>query len=96
MLQKRCKDILKAKDLIEQSDGSEKGNQALHLLSEVATGNSGQNDNDKNENNRKIGVADGAKSKQYPAKLLVERLLDIDDEDAKSEMWLEEVMQGFH
>ena len=93
MLQTRCKDGAKATGLSTKSEGLEKGNQALHVLSEVAMGKSGQVGGDKK------GPSDDPEMHDpkilNPANAFIEKLRSVDEREMKNEKWFEEVLQGF-
>ena len=95
MLQNRCRDTTKAINPSDKSDGSEKGSQALYLLSEVAMGNSGTNEDEREEKRERDVAENGPRFNQYLPNVLVKKLLDTNDEEAKTESWFEELMQGF-
>ena len=97
MLQTRCKNSAKAASSSTKSDGSENGNQALHLLSEVAMGNSGSARGDKEEQEQNGGIVeDSFVTPKHPANAFVNKLLGMDDKELlNKETWFEELIQDF-
>ncbi len=91
MLQKWCKNTAQSSD----ATTSQKGNHALHLLSEVAMGNGAKIEGKETEETGGVTVANEFESRQY-LNTFAEKLLGVDDSEVRSGTWFEELIQEFH
>lgn len=94
MLQARCKDRALPTGSNTNGEGAEKDDdQALHVLSEVAMGSSGQ------AGAGGKGHSDGADKHDArllnPANAFIEKLRGLNEKDLEKETWFEEMLQGF-
>lgn len=96
MLQTWCKDVPKYRDSTSQGADSETSNQALHLLSEVAVGNSGQKEGERKGALERNVRSNGNGSQQYLANVFIRKLSETNDEEAEMEGWFDELTQGFY